>query len=87
MIHADPASLIDGFSCRQNIILIKLTGYEESFTVENRSWQVEKKVLTISPHCAVGCQYYLIVKDGKIVDTEAYNGPYGMWCESSARTE
>ena len=39
-----------------------------------RAYQVEKKVLTTCPHCATGCQYYLIVKDGKIVDTEAYNG-------------
>lgn len=39
-----------------------------------RSWQVEKKVLTTCPHCGTGCQFYLVVKDGKIVDTEAYNG-------------
>ncbi len=47
-----------------------------------RSWQVEKKVLTTCPHCATGCQYYLIVKDGKIVDTEAYDGPSnkGLLC-------
>ena len=44
--------------------------------------QVEKKVLTTCPHCATGCQYYLVVKDGKIVDTEAYNGPSnkGLLC-------
>ena len=40
-----------------------------------RPYQIEKKVLTTCPHCATGCQYYLLVKDGKIVDTEAYNGP------------
>lgn len=40
-----------------------------------RPWQVEKKVLTTCPHCATGCQYYLVVKDGKIVDTEAAEGP------------
>ena len=44
--------------------------------------QIEKKVLTTCPHCATGCQYYLIVKDGKIVDTEAYDGPSnkGLLC-------
>ena len=46
-----------------------------------RSWEV-KKVLTTCPHCATGCQYYLIVKDNKIVDTEAYDGPsnHGLLC-------
>lgn len=46
-----------------------------------RSWEV-KKVLTTCPHCATGCQFYLIVKDNKIVDTEAYNGPsnHGLLC-------
>lgn len=44
--------------------------------------QIEKKVLTTCPHCATGCQYYLIVKDGRIVDTEAYDGPSnkGLLC-------
>ena len=44
--------------------------------------QIDKKVLTTCPHCATGCQYYLLVKDGKIVDTEAYNGPSnkGLLC-------
>jgi len=47
-----------------------------------RKYQVEKKVLTTCPHCATGCQYYLLVKDGKIVDTEAYDGPSnkGLLC-------
>lgn len=47
-----------------------------------RPWQVEKKVLTTCPHCATGCQYYLVVKDGKIVDTEAAEGPSnkGLLC-------
>ena len=47
-----------------------------------RAFQVEKKVLTTCPHCATGCQYYLIVKDGKIVDTQAYDGPSnkGLLC-------
>ena len=39
-----------------------------------RPYQIDKKVLTTCPHCATGCQYYLLVKDGKIVDTEAVNG-------------
>lgn len=49
---------------------------------EYRPWQVEKKVLTTCPHCATGCQYYLIVKDGKIVDTQAADGPSnkGLLC-------
>lgn len=47
-----------------------------------RSFQVEKKVLTTCPHCATGCQYYVLVKDGKVVDTEAANGPSnkGLLC-------
>lgn len=47
-----------------------------------RAYQIDKKVLTTCPHCATGCQYYLLVKDGKIVDTEAYNGPSnkGLLC-------
>ena len=46
-----------------------------------REWEVEK-VLTTCPHCATGCQYYLVVKDGKIVDTQAAMGPsnLGMLC-------
>ena len=46
-----------------------------------REWEVEK-VLTTCPHCATGCQYYLVVKDGKIVDTEAAMGPSnkGLLC-------
>ena len=39
-----------------------------------RSRKKKKKVLTTCPHCGTGCQFYLVVKDGKIVDTEAYNG-------------
>lgn len=47
-----------------------------------RAYQIDKKVLTTCPHCATGCQYYLLVKDGKIVDTEAYDGPSnkGLLC-------
>lgn len=36
-------------------------------------WEI-KKVLTTCPHCATGCQFYAIVKDGRVVDIEAYNG-------------
>ncbi|MCR5356059.1 MAG: formate dehydrogenase subunit alpha [Lachnospiraceae bacterium] len=41
-----------------------------------------EKVLTTCPHCATGCQYYLIVKDGVIVDVEPAAGPSnkGMLC-------
>ncbi len=39
-----------------------------------REWEVSK-VLTTCPHCATGCQYYLVVKDDKIVDVEAADGP------------
>ncbi len=41
-----------------------------------------EKVLTTCPHCATGCQYYLIVKDNVIVDVEPANGPSnrGMLC-------
>ncbi|HAG68582.1 MAG TPA: formate dehydrogenase subunit alpha [Lachnospiraceae bacterium] len=40
------------------------------------------KVLTTCPHCATGCQMYLIVKDNTIVDVEPANGPSnrGMLC-------
>ena len=37
-------------------------------------WEV-KKVRTTCPHCATGCQYDLIVKNNKIVDVEAADGP------------
>lgn len=39
-----------------------------------RSWEV-KKVLTTCPHCATGCQYYLVVRNNKIVNVEPANGP------------
>ncbi|MDO5545421.1 MAG: formate dehydrogenase subunit alpha [Eubacteriales bacterium] len=47
-----------------------------------RTFQIEKKVLTTCPHCATGCQFYALVKDGKVMDTEAYNGPSnrGLLC-------
>ena len=39
-----------------------------------RAWQV-KRVRTTCPHCAVGCQMDLLVKDGKIVGAEGADGP------------
>lgn len=39
-----------------------------------RSWEVDA-TLTTCPHCAVGCQLELIVKDGRIVDAHAAHGP------------
>ena len=39
-----------------------------------RSWEVEK-VLTTCPHCATGCQFYLLVKEGRVVNVEAADGP------------
>ncbi len=46
-----------------------------------REWEVEK-VLTTCPHCATGCQMYLVVKDGHIVDVEPADGPTnkGLLC-------
>ncbi len=49
-----------------------------ALVVKNRKkYQASKveKVLTTCPHCATGCQYYLIVKDNQIVDVEPANGP------------
>ena len=47
-----------------------------------RKYQIDKKVLTTCPHCATGCQYYLLVKNNKIVDVEAADGPSnkGLLC-------
>lgn len=39
-----------------------------------REWEV-KKVLTTCPHCATGCQFYLIAKDNTIVNVESADGP------------
>lgn len=46
-----------------------------------RSWETEK-VLTTCPHCATGCQFYLVVRDNKIVDVEPADGPsnHGLLC-------
>ena len=41
---------------------------------EYRAWEV-KRVRTTCPHCATGCQYDAIVKDGRVVDIEAAKGP------------
>ena len=49
-----------------------------ALVVKNRKkYQASKveKVLTTCPHCATGCQYYLIVKDNHIVDVEPADGP------------
>lgn len=44
-------------------------------------WDV-KKVETTCPHCGVGCQYNLLVKDDQIIGTEAVDGPSnkGLLC-------
>ena len=46
-----------------------------------REWEVTK-TRTTCPHCAVGCQMDLVVKDGRIVDAQAAPGPSnrGMLC-------
>ncbi len=46
-----------------------------------RSWEVER-VRTTCPHCGVGCQLDLVVKDGRIVDAEGAPGPSngGLLC-------
>ena len=46
-----------------------------------REWEV-RKVLTTCPHCATGCQYYLIVKGNKIVNVKPADGPsnHGLLC-------
>ena len=46
-----------------------------------RSWEV-RRVRTTCPHCAVGCQYDLLVKGNKIVGVEGADGPsnHGRLC-------
>ena len=39
-----------------------------------RDWEV-RKILTTCPHCATGCQYYLVVRGNEIVNVEAAAGP------------
>ena len=58
-------------NCAQNCPTGAIT---EKRKKKYRSWEVSR-VLTTCPHCAVGCQMYLMVKDGKIVDVEAADGP------------
>ena len=41
---------------------------------EYRPWET-RRVRTTCPHCAVGCQMDLIVKNGRIVDCEGADGP------------
>ena len=41
---------------------------------EYKEWEVAK-TLTTCPHCATGCQFNLVVKNGKIVDVEVADGP------------
>ena len=46
-----------------------------------RSWETER-VRTTCPHCGVGCQLDLVVKDSRIVDAEGAPGPSnkGLLC-------
>lgn len=46
-----------------------------------REWEVSR-VTTTCPHCAIGCQLVMVVKDGQIVDVEAGDGPSnkGLLC-------
>ena len=46
-----------------------------------RPWET-RRIRTTCPHCAVGCQMDLIVKNGKIVDCEGADGPSnrGLLC-------
>ena len=46
----------------------------EKRRAQYRAWEVSY-VRTTCPHCATGCQYDLVVKDGRIVDTRAVDGP------------
>ncbi len=39
-----------------------------------REWETEK-VRTTCPHCATGCQFDVVVKNGKVVDMRAADGP------------
>ncbi|MCR5108398.1 MAG: formate dehydrogenase subunit alpha [Lachnospiraceae bacterium] len=46
-------------------------------TKNRRAYRVGKtsKVLTTCPHCATGCQFYLIIRNNEIIDIEPANGP------------
>ena len=39
-----------------------------------REWEITR-TLTTCPHCATGCQFYLLVKEGKVVGVESADGP------------
>jgi len=53
-------------------------------TKNMRKYQTSKvnKVLTTCPHCATGCQFYLLVKDNTILDVMPADGPSnkGLLC-------
>ena len=46
-----------------------------------RPWEV-REVRTSCPHCAVGCQLDLVVRDGRVVDARGADGPsnHGLLC-------
>lgn len=46
-----------------------------------RPWEVSR-VRTTCPHCGTGCQLDLLVKDGRVVDVSAADGPanHGLLC-------
>ncbi len=46
-----------------------------------RAWET-RRVRTTCPHCATGCQFDLVVKDNRIVDVKAADGPsnHGLLC-------
>lgn len=48
---------------------------------EYREWDV-RHVRTTCPHCATGCQFDLVVKNNRIVDVQAADGPsnHGLVC-------
>lgn len=58
-------------NCAQNCPTGAIT---EKRKKKYRSWEVSR-VRTTCPHCAVGCQMDLILKDGRIVDVEGADGP------------
>lgn len=47
-----------------------------------RAYEIDKKILTTCPHCATGCQLYLCVKNGKIVEAMGADGitNHGLLC-------
>ena len=65
-------------NCAQNCPTGAIT---ERRRTKYRAWEVTK-VRTTCPHCAVGCQMNLVVKDGRVVDVEGADGPSnrGLLC-------